>query len=238
MPSELTSTKNPLLKDVRRAITRGGLTTDGFCIAETFHLLEEALRSECSIQTVIASESVRATVERRVGGLKNINLVRVPDNLYAEISATESGQGVMALVKPPEWQLDQLLRGKPLVMILDGVQDPGNAGAIVRAAEAFGASGVIFIKGSVNPYNPKAIRASAGSIFRVPTVASLDPALAIAAISQKKMDLYAAMPTGVPHAYPCPTRPALRLCYRQRGTRCQYSAAVRREGTAHPNLAS
>jgi TrmH family RNA methyltransferase len=194
MPSELTSTKNPLLKDVRRAITRGGLTTDGFCIAETFHLLEEALRSECSIQTVIASESVRATVERRVGGLKNINLVRVPDNLYAEISATESGQGVMALVKPPEWQLDQLLRGKPLVMILDGVQDPGNAGAIVRAAEAFGASGVIFIKGSVNPYNPKAIRASAGSIFRVPTVASLDPALAIAAISQKKMDLYAAMP--------------------------------------------
>ena len=67
MSAELTSAKNPLLKDVRRAIARGGLTSEGYCIAETFHLLEEAIRSECAIHTVIASESVRATVERRVG---------------------------------------------------------------------------------------------------------------------------------------------------------------------------
>jgi RNA methyltransferase, TrmH family len=100
----------------------------------------------------------------------------------------------MALVKPPAWQLDQLVRGNPLLMILDGIQDPGNAGAIVRAAEAFGASGVIFVKGSVNPYNPKAIRASAGSLFRVPLVAALDPSLAVAAVSQRKIGLYAAMP--------------------------------------------
>jgi TrmH family RNA methyltransferase len=194
MPAELTSAKNPLLKDVRRAIARGGLTPDGHCVAETFHLLEEALRSECAIHSVIASDSVRAAVERRIGGLRNIRIVHVPDNLYAEISATESGQGVMALVQPPAWELDQLVRGNPLVVIVDGVQDPGNAGAIVRAAEAFGASGLMFLKGSVNPYNPKAIRASAGSIFRVPLIAALDPGLAIAAVSQRKMDLYAAMP--------------------------------------------
>jgi TrmH family RNA methyltransferase len=100
----------------------------------------------------------------------------------------------MALVKPPAWHLDQLVRGNPLLMILDGIQDPGNAGAIVRAAEAFGATGVIFVKGSVNPFNPKTIRASAGSLFRVPLVAALDPSLAIAAVSQRKIDLYAAMP--------------------------------------------
>ncbi len=194
MPAELTSLQNPLLKDVRRAIAKGGLTPDGCCVAETFHLLEEALRSECSIPTVIASESVRATVERRIGRLRNIQLIRVPDSVYSEISATESSQGVMALVRPPKWELDGLLRGVPLVMILDGVQDPGNAGSIVRAAEAFGASGVMFIKGSVNPYNPKAIRASAGSIFRVPMVSAIDPTLALAALSQKKIDLYAAMP--------------------------------------------
>lgn len=194
MPAELTSYRNPLLKDVRRAIGRGGLTSSGCCIAETFHLLEEALRSECAIHTVICSESVHGTVERRIGGLRNIEIIRVPDSLYSEISATESSQGVMALIKPPVWELDQLVRGEPLVMILDGVQDPGNAGAILRAAEAFGASGVIFIKGSVNPYNPKAIRASAGSVFRVPLVSGLDPTLALAAISQRKIDLYAAMP--------------------------------------------
>jgi RNA methyltransferase, TrmH family len=167
---------------------------DGCCIAETFHLLEEALRSDCTIQAVIASESVRATVERRVGGLHQVEVIRVPDTVYAQISATESAQGVMALVKPPAWRLDQLLRGNALVVILDGIQDPGNAGAILRAAEAFGASGVIFIKGSVNPYNPKAIRASAGSVFRVPLIPALDADLALAAVTQRKIELYAAMP--------------------------------------------
>lgn len=194
MPAELTSAKNPLLKEVRRAISRGGLTADGLCIAETFHLLEEALRSECSIHAVIASESVYRTVERRVAGLRHIQTIRVPDSVYAEISATESGQGVMALVKPPSWGLDQVVRGQPLVMVLDGVQDPGNAGSIIRAAEAFGASGAIFVKGTVNPYNPKCVRASAGSIFRVPLVAGLDPPLALAALTQRKVDIYAAMP--------------------------------------------
>ena len=194
MPAELTSPKNPLLKDVRRAIARGGLTSDGCCVAETFHLLEEALRSDCTIQAIIASESVRATVERRVGGLRSIDVIRVPDNVYAQISATESSQGVMALVKPPTWDLEPLLRGQSLVLVLDGIQDPGNAGAILRAAEAFGATGVIFIKGSVNPYNPKAVRASAGSVFRVQLIPALDPDLALAAMSQRKIDLYAAMP--------------------------------------------
>jgi tRNA G18 (ribose-2'-O)-methylase SpoU len=87
---QLTSAKNPLLKEVRRAIARGSLTTEGFCIAETFHLLEEALRSDCFIPTVITAESVRTTVEAHVKGLKQVNLIRVPDALFAEISATES----------------------------------------------------------------------------------------------------------------------------------------------------
>lgn len=194
MPAELTSIKNPLLKDVRRAISRGGLTSDGFCIAETFHLLEEALRSDCKIDIVIAAESVRPTVERRIGRLNSIHIVTVPDTVYAQVSATESGQGVMALVKPPAWHLDQLLRGNTMVMVLDGIQDPGNAGAILRAGEAFGATGIIFVKGAVNPYNPKAIRASAGSVFRIPLVEGLDAALAIAALEQRKVSLYAAMP--------------------------------------------
>jgi RNA methyltransferase, TrmH family len=194
MPAELTSAKNPLLKDVRRAIARGGLTSEGCCIAETFHLVEEALRSDCAIQAIIASDAVRATVERRVGGLRNLEVIRVPDAVYAQISATESGQGVMALVKPPVWDLEPLLRGKSLVLVLDGVQDPGNAGTMLRTAEAFGATGVLFIKGSVSPYNPKAVRGSAGSVFRVPLITSLEPELALAALSQRKIDLYAAMP--------------------------------------------
>jgi TrmH family RNA methyltransferase len=84
--------------------------------------------------------------------------------------------------------------GLPLVVVLDGVQDPGNAGAIVRTAEAFGATGAIFLKGSVNPWNPKAVRASAGSIFRLPLMAGLEAPLLLAALTQRRTDIYAALP--------------------------------------------
>jgi TrmH family RNA methyltransferase len=79
---------------------------------------------------------------------------------------------------------------------LDGLQDPGNVGAILRAAEAFGATGVAFLKGTVSPYNPKCLRASAGSIFRVPLVAAMDEQLLLAAIEQRKIEMFALMPKG------------------------------------------
>lgn len=193
----LTSYRNPLLKDVRRAAERGTLTADGLCVAETFHLLEEAIRSGCEIPIVIASDSVASTVERRVGGLKGVHLVSVPEELFAAMSATESSQGVMALVRPLVWDLDAVFRGQSLVVVLDGVQDPGNTGAILRAAEAFGASGALFIKGSTSPFNPKAIRGSAGSVFRLPLLTGLDQHFAIATLAQRRVDIYAAMPRAV-----------------------------------------
>ncbi len=193
----LTSAKNPVLKEIRKAVLRGSLTDSGLCVAESFHLLEEALRSDCEIDSVFATESVKSAVETHVRGLKSIRVMVVADELFRSISATEHSQGVIALVRPPQWNLDQLFRGLALVVVLDGVQDPGNAGTIVRAAEAFGASGVAFLKGTVDPYNPKTVRASAGSVFRVPMVASLDERLLLAAIEQRKIDMYAMAPDGV-----------------------------------------
>ena len=193
----LTSAKNPVLKEIRKAVLRGTLTDSGLCVAESFHLLEEALRSDCGIDSVFATESVKSAVEAHVRGLKSIRVSVVAEDLFKSISATEHSQGVIALVKPPQWNLDQLFRGLALVVVLDGVQDPGNAGTIVRAAEAFGASGVAFLKGTVDPFNPKTIRASAGSVFRVPMVASLDERLFLAAVEQRKIDMYAMAPGGV-----------------------------------------
>jgi len=195
MPT-LTSARNPTLKEVRKAILRGTTTSDGYAVAESFHLLEEALRSDCEIGAVFASESVKSAVERHVGGLKKIRVMVLPDELFRSISGTETSQGVMALVRAPRWTLDQLFRGQPLVVILDGLQDPGNAGTIVRAAEAFGATGVAFLKGTVSPYNPKCLRASAGSIFRVPLAPAMDERLILAAVEQRKVDLFALMPKG------------------------------------------
>jgi len=196
--SRVTSAKNPVLKEIRKAVMRGSLTDTGLCVAESFHLLEEALRSDCEIDSVFATESVRSAVESHVLGLNRIRVMVLSEELFRSISATEHSQGVIALVKPPRWTLDQLFRGLSLTVVLDGVQDPGNAGTILRAAEAFGASGVAFLKGSVDPYNPKSIRASAGSVFRMPLVASLDERLLQAAIEQRKIDMFAMVPGMTP----------------------------------------
>jgi TrmH family RNA methyltransferase len=193
-PETITSTANPLLKEVRRAVARGSLTESGWCVAETFHLLEEALRSGCEVKTVLAAESARTAVVAQGRRLAGVKVAVLPDALFAGIAATETSQGVMALVQPRPWKLEQLLDGAALVVVLDGLQDPGNAGAIVRAAEAFGSTGVLFLKGTVSPHNPKTLRASAGSLFRVPYVHGIESAAARAALEGSKIALFAAMP--------------------------------------------
>jgi TrmH family RNA methyltransferase len=197
----LTSARNPVLKDVRKAILRGSLTEQGYCVAEGFHLLEEALRSGCDVSAVLVSEAAQGALESRFGTLLDVSLL--PENLFRDIAATETSQGVIALVKPPEHSYQQIFEGRALVPILDGIQDPGNAGAILRAAEAFGATGVVFLKGSVNPYNPKALRASAGSIFRVP-LALMDDQQMLAAVDQYALELFALMPDGTLLLGDCP----------------------------------
>ena len=192
-PVLVTSLRNPLVKDIRRAVAAGGLTPDGFCVADGLHLIDEAVRSNCEVKAIVLAESVRSVLDRRFERI-GTQQIRVPDDLFAEISSTETPQGVLALVRPPVWELGHVFRAKPFVLVLDGVQEPGNAGAIVRTAEAFGVTGLLFLKGTVSPHNPKALRASAGSLFRVPVVAGVEEELAIAAISQRKMELFAAMP--------------------------------------------
>src|ERR1700694_5272377 len=191
----LTSPANPMLKDVRRAVARGGLTDDGYMVAETFHLLEEALRGDLEIKTILAAESVHLGVRDRLPAHGGIRLAVVADILFQKLADTESSQGVITLARPPSWNLEDCLRTPSLVIVLDGLQDPGNAGAIVRAAEAFGATGVLFTKGTVSPFNPKTLRASAGSLFRVSFVHTLDVTLARSALDQRKFAVYAAMPS-------------------------------------------
>jgi TrmH family RNA methyltransferase len=190
----ITSAANPLVKSVRRAIARGTLTDDGLCVAESFHLLEEALRGDCAVKIVLAARSVESAVEAHVRRLAGIRMAVLPDALLQSLAGTESSQGVIALIAPPCWVLEQLFRGRSLVVALDGVQDPGNAGATVRAAEAFGATGVMFLKGSASPFHPKTLRASAGSLFRIPFVHAFDADLARAAFKQNKVDVYAGVP--------------------------------------------
>ncbi len=100
----------------------------------------------------------------------------MPRELLDSALATDTPQPIAALVEPPDWTWAHLLRGQrtatPLIVVLAGLQDPGNLGTIVRSAEAFGADGVLSLSGTVSAWNPKAVRASAGSVFRVPLLAT------------------------------------------------------------------
>ena len=199
MVETLISDKNPLLKEVRRLASGGapgaGSIDTRLVLAEGPHLLEEALRSKLEIHAVILAESTPEIPS--IGHMNSkTRVVRVLDNLFHKLASTESPQGVLSLVRLPEWTPDDLLRGTPLVVVLDGVQDPGNAGAILRTAEAFGATGAVFLKGTASRSSPKCLRASAGSAFRVPIVTEIPPGLALYAadpraklsISQARLD--------------------------------------------------
>jgi RNA methyltransferase, TrmH family len=193
---KVTSAANGLVKEVRKALAQGGLTADGCCVAESFHLLEEALRSACEIPLVLVSDSALSRVQPCLRHRPAARLVVLPDALADRVSATQASQGVIALVRPPVWAMDDLFRAQPLVVALDGMQDPGNAGAIVRAAEAFGATGLVFLRGCVSPFNPKALRASAGSIFRLPVLGGLEGRLIRREASERKIDIYTSSPAG------------------------------------------
>lgn len=192
--SVISSPANPLVKDVKRAIAQGELTSDGLLVAETYHLLDEAIRSRLEIPFVLAAAHAQREVEAWLNGHPGTRLVVLPDSLFAKIPGTQAAQGLIALVKPPKWSLEDLFTAIPLIVVIDGVRDPGNAGSIVRAAEAFGATGVIFLKGSVNTFNPKTIRASAGSLFRVPFQFGSEVEPVMAAFRERGVHLYSADP--------------------------------------------
>jgi TrmH family RNA methyltransferase len=129
-------------------------------------LLGEALRSGMMLKTVF----VRAGRELPAGLPRGLEVVWLAEEVFASAVETQSPQGVAALMVPPVWKLEDVVRDGALMLVAAGLQDPGNLGTLVRSAEAFGAAGVLTTPGTVSGWNQKAVRASAGSVFRVPVV--------------------------------------------------------------------
>jgi RNA methyltransferase, TrmH family len=162
---------NALVKELRRAFSRGELTSDGYCAIEGFRILEEAIRSGLRFRAVFFSESAAARAERLLSQLAaQVETLLLPDKLFSSAVPSDAPQGVAALARLRAASLKEVLaksEAGPLLVVA-GVQDPGNLGTILRSAEAFGAGGVVLGEGTVSPFNPKVVRASAGSVFRLP----------------------------------------------------------------------
>ena len=162
---------NALVKELRKAFARGEPTSDGYCAVEGTRILEEAIRSGLRFRAVFFSQSAENKAERLLPQIgEHVETLLLPDKLFATAVPSESPQGVAALVRWKEFSLDDVLakaKSGPLLAIA-GVQDPGNLGTILRSADAFDAAGVVLGEGTVSPFNPKVVRASAGSVFRLP----------------------------------------------------------------------
>jgi TrmH family RNA methyltransferase len=164
---------NPLVKQLRQAFAHAELTEAGDCAIEGLRILEEAIRSGLRFSAVFFRESAQAAAERLLPQIgAQVEILLLPDKLFDSLVPSESPQGVAALVRLKEFSLDDLterLQVGPII-VLAGLQDPGNLGTILRSSEAFGSAGVILGEGTVSTFNSKVVRASAGSVFRFPMV--------------------------------------------------------------------
>ena len=166
---------NPLLKQLRQAFSRAERTEDGHCAIEGLRIVEEAIRSGLRFQSIFFRESAQNLAERLLPQIgAQVETLLLPDKLFDGTVPSETPQGVAALVRWKTFSLDDVLERLQVgpIIVVAGLQDPGNLGTILRSAEAFGSAGVLLGEGTVSPFNSKVIRASAGSLFRIPLVSS------------------------------------------------------------------
>ena len=161
MEERITSRKNALLQQVRKLLSsRKEREKTGLFVADGTKLLAEAVRYWPGLDTVILSDGVEAELP------KNVRVVRVPEDVMASISPMETPQGALFLCRLLEKTAFTPKKG---MLLLDGIQDPGNLGTILRTADALEIP-VALLEGCADPYSHKVVRASMGAVFRSPVV--------------------------------------------------------------------
>lgn len=159
----ITSRTNPLMVRVKKLRDdRRARRTEGLFLCDGVKMLEEAVKWHAAIDTVILSDALAATAVP-----EGVRAVSVSEDLMASISPMEAPQGALLLVKTPPLTPPERLPGKRY-LILDGLQDPGNVGTILRTADAFGCDGLLLTNHCADPFAPKTVRATMGAIFRTP----------------------------------------------------------------------
>lgn len=161
METRITSRKNPLIQQVRRLLSsKKERENAGLFVADGTKLLTEAVRYYPGLETVILADHVEAEIPQHV------NLVRVPEDVMTYISPMETPQGAIFLCRLPQ---PKPFEAKTGMLILDGIQDPGNLGTILRTADALDVP-VVLLEGCADPYSHKVVRASMGAVLRVQPV--------------------------------------------------------------------
>jgi TrmH family RNA methyltransferase len=194
----ITSKSNPKIKEIRLLKQAKQRHARGEYFIEGIHPVEEALRQPLPMKTIAYSprleESERGAVllssaRKEFSGAE---WLYVSDEVMGYLGDTQSHQGILAVAKKKEYRWEEIFQREGLILLLHELQDPGNLGTIFRAAEAGGSAGIVLSEGSVDPYSPKVVRASMGSLFRLPFLMGQDLFTSLKIVRSKGFVVWAA----------------------------------------------
>jgi RNA methyltransferase, TrmH family len=193
-PRIVQSRQNARVKELRAGFARAARSEQGYIAIEGEHLIAEAIASGLRLAAVFVRSGSEGLLDRfAIQG--DAEMLVLPADVFESAVSTESPQGIAALVEAPGFVLADVLGARnPLIVIAAALQDPGNLGTLIRSAEAFGAAALITLPGTVSVYNQKALRASAGSVFRLPVMAASEDEI-FAALESRKIPSLAAVAT-------------------------------------------
>lgn len=185
----ITSTSNIQVKTVINLLKKSGeRKKSGLFVIEGLRIFMEA--QAALVHRIYASESFIAAHGKLLDGFE---YETVSDNVFRQMSDTRTPQGILAIMKMPAYNIPDITSAKnPMIIVLENIQDPGNLGTIMRSAEGAGAAGVIMSRDTVDIYNPKTIRSTMGSLFRVPFIILDDIYKTVCGLKDEGVKIYAA----------------------------------------------
>jgi len=194
----ITSTSNPKIQQLRRLTGRRSARLDaGAFVVEGPVLVAEALAGPLEVLEVFLGEHVRAP---HVGSARSEPIITpCADGVLERVLSTRTPQAMAAVVSRPDASLSAVAASRGGILVADQLADPGNAGTLIRAAEAAGFAGVVFSASSVDPFAPKVVRASAGSVLRVPVIDSTSSGRSIVESLAPRRAVGAVASGGMPH---------------------------------------
>lgn len=200
----ITSTQNPKVKKITQLLKQSKTRKkEGLFVVEGKKMVNEIPADQ--LKEILISESFLAKEETYIQQAKEkqISLEIVSDSIIKHLTDAVTPQGIIGLVKMTSTTLDKLLTDNPLIIILENIQDPGNLGTIIRTADAAGASGILLSTGCVDLYNPKVVRSTMGSLFRVPILKDRNIANDITYLQSQAIHILATHLQGSQNIYTC-----------------------------------
>jgi TrmH family RNA methyltransferase len=195
---DITSRENSIYKLIKALSQKKARESSGLFLIEGTRLLEEANNRGVKIKYLIINETAENVPKINQG----CQVLRLPNNLFKKISDTVSPQGIIAVAEQIEISLADITLGtNPMVVVLNGLQDPGNLGTIIRTGAAAGAAAVLLTEGTVDLYSPKVIRSTMGSLFQVPIINGLDDDEAVKWLNYNSINIMAADLDGEEYYY-------------------------------------